>query len=99
MIVPRTLRQFILSQLYERFFWYALKRDVDELCLRCEICCSSKMSHKHAKAHMKQDNLELPMERVAIDFMGTLTKTKPQNGNAPKRYLMIISPNGQKQSP
>ena len=48
------------------------------------------MSHKHAKAPMKQYNVELPMERVAIDFMGTLTKTKPQNGNAPKRYLMVI---------
>ena len=107
-IVPKTLRQFVLSQLHdgvtgahlgigktlgkvrERFFWYALKRDIEEWCVRCEICCSRKMSHKQAKAPMKQYNVGLPMERVAIDFMGPLTKTKPQNGNAPKRYLMVI---------
>ena len=107
-IVPKTLRQFVLSQLHdgvtgahlgigktlgkvrERFFWCALKRDIEEWCVRCKICCSRKMSHKQAKAPMKQYNVGLPMERVAIDFMGPLTKTKPQNGNAPKRYLMVI---------
>ena len=30
------------------------------------------------------------MERIAIDFMGPLVRTTPQNGNAPKRYLMVI---------
>ena len=39
---------------------------------------------------MKQYNVGLPMERIANDFMGPLPRTTPHNGNAPKRYLMVI---------
>ena len=42
------------------------------------------------KAPMKQYNVGLPMEMVAIYFMGPFVRTNPQNGNAPKRYLMVI---------
>ena len=39
---------------------------------------------------MKQYNVGLPMERIAIDFMGPLPRSNSENGNAPKRYLMVI---------
>ena len=73
----------------DRFFWYAMRRDVEEWCVSCEICCSRKMSHRRARDPMKQYNVGLPVERIAIDFMGPLVRTTPKNGNAPKRYLMV----------
>ncbi|MCG7876282.1 MAG: RNase H-like domain-containing protein [Candidatus Thiodiazotropha endolucinida] len=79
-----------LFKIRERFFWYAMKRDVEDWCERCEICGSRKVFPKKGKAPMKQYNVGLPMERVAIDFMGPFTRTNPQNGNAPKRYIMVI---------
>ena len=108
LVVPKTLRRFVLSQLHDstagahlgigkslfkvrdRFFWYAMRRDVEEWCVSCEIWCSRKMSHRKARVPMKQYNVGSPMERIAIDFMGPLLRTTPQNGNAPKRYLMVI---------
>ena len=108
MVVPKSLRRFVLSQLHDstagghlgmgktlckvrdRFFWYAMRRDVEDWCGRCEICCSRKMSHRRGRAPMKQYNVGLPMERIAIDFMGPLVRTTPKNGNASKRYLMVV---------
>ena len=74
----------------ERFFWYAVRRDVEEWCVSCEICCSRKMSHRRARAPMKQYNVGLPMERIAIDFMGHLSRTNAPPGITPKRYLMVV---------
>ena len=74
----------------ERFFWYAVRRDVEEWCVSCEICCSRKMSHRRAWAPMKQYNVGLPMERIAIDFMGPLPRTNAPPGITPKRYLMVV---------
>ncbi|MCG8078714.1 MAG: DDE-type integrase/transposase/recombinase [Candidatus Thiodiazotropha taylori] len=79
-----------LFKIRERFFWYAMKRDVEDWCEHCEICGSRKVFPKKGKAPMKQYNVGLPMERVAIDFMGPFTRTNTQNGNAPKRYIMVI---------
>ena len=79
-----------LFKVKERFFWYGLKSDVENWCATCEICGSRKGAHVKGKAPMKQYNVGLPMERVAIDFMGPFVRTAPQNGNAPKRYLMVI---------
>ena len=79
-----------LFKIRERFYWYGLKSDVESWCARCEICGSRKGAFKSGKAPMKQYNVGLPMERIAIDFMGPFNRTIPQNGNAPKRYLMVI---------
>lgn len=108
LVVPKSLKNFILSQLHdsttgahlgvskthlkfrERFFWYALKKDVREWCTSCEVCGSRKVTQKKGKAPMKQYNVGLPMERIAIDFMGPLPRSNSENGNVPKRYLMVI---------
>ena len=79
-----------LCKVRDRFFWYAMRSDVEDWVGRCEICCSRKMSHRRVRAPMKQYNVGLPMERIAIDFMGPLVRTTPKNGNAPKRYLMVV---------
>ena len=79
-----------LFKIRERFYWYGLKSDVESWCACCEICGSRKGAYKSGKAPMKQYNVGLPMERIAIDFMGPFNRTIPQNGNAPKRYLMVI---------
>ena len=79
-----------LGKIRDRFFWYARRKDVEDWCNSCEVCCFRKMSLRKSKAPMKQYNVGLPMERIAIDFMGPLVRTTPKNGNAPKRYLMVV---------
>ena len=49
------------------------------------------MTQKKAKAPMKQYNVDLPMERIAIYFMGPLPRSNSENGNAPKRYIEFIN--------
>ena len=39
---------------------------------------------------MKQYNVDLSWERIAIDFMDPLPRTTPMDDYAPKRYLMVI---------
>ena len=79
-----------LSKVKKRFFWYGLRSDVETWCATCDIYGSRKGTHRKDKVFMKQYNVGLPMERIAIDFMDTLVRTTPQNSNALKKYLMVI---------
>ena len=48
------------------------------------------MSDRKGRAQIKQYNVCLPIERIAFEFMGPLVRTTPKNGNAPKRFLMVM---------
>ena len=61
----------------ERFIWYGLRKDVENWCATCDICGSRKGGRAKGKAPMKQYNVGLPMERVAINYMGPFVRTAP----------------------
>ncbi len=74
-----------LHKVRQRFFWYALRRDVEKWCHKCTICAARKTPARKPRAPMKQYNSGARWERIAIDFLGPLGKTT--NGN---NYLMVV---------
>ena len=67
-----------------RFFWYGLSKDVEKWCKKCDICASRKMPSKKPKFSMKQYNVGAPIERVALDIVGPLPKSKRGN-----KYILV----------
>ncbi len=74
-----------LHKIRRRFFWYALRKDVENWCRECSICAARKTPSKKPRAPMKQYNSGARWERIAIDFLGPLGRTA--NGN---NYLMVV---------
>lgn len=65
-----------LSRVRERFYWPSIDSYVKDWCRRCEQCSERKNPSKSYKAPMKLYNVGAPMERIALDIMGSLTMTK-----------------------
>lgn len=74
-----------LHKVRERYFWYALRKDVENWCKLCDICNSRRNSLRKSKAPLQTYNVGAPNERIAIDFMGPFVKTNKGN-----KYLMVV---------
>lgn len=75
-----------LAKVRERYFWFALRKDVENWCKSCDACNSKRSSLRKPKAPLQTYNVGAPMERIAIDFMGPLPKSS-KSGN---KYLMVV---------
>ena len=69
----------------ERFWWPKLKGDVELWCKRCDQCAFRKMSQGKRKAPLRQYQVGMPLERVAMDVIGPLPET--ERGN---KYILVI---------
>ena len=74
-----------LSKVNNRFFWHKMRSDVENWCKSCDVCASRKMPQKKPKAPMQQYNVGAPLERVAVDILGPLPKTKKGN-----KYILVV---------
>ncbi|KAL5018859.1 hypothetical protein ScPMuIL_004581, partial [Solemya velum] len=75
-----------LCKVRQRFFWHGLRKDVENWCRKCDTCAARKMPLRRAKAPMKQYNVGAPLERIAIDIMGPLPKSRRGC-----KYLMVVA--------
>lgn len=75
-----------LMKIKDRYLWFGLRRDVEYLISKCDICASRKNPIKKPKAPMKLYSIGVPMERMAIDVTGPFPRT--QKGN---KYIVVIS--------
>ncbi|KAL5004068.1 hypothetical protein ScPMuIL_017524, partial [Solemya velum] len=75
-----------LCKVRRRFFWHGLRKDVENWCRKCDTCAARKMPLRKAKAPMKQYNVGAPLERIAIDIMGPLPKSRRGC-----KYLMVVA--------
>ncbi|XP_050710863.1 protein NYNRIN-like isoform X1 [Eriocheir sinensis] len=73
-----------LSRLRQRFYWVGMRKDVEEWCHACEVCCAKKGPKKRHRAPLHLYQVGAPMERVAVDIAGPLPLTT--NGN---RYICV----------
>ena len=73
------------NKIRQKYHWYKMYRDIERWCQKCDVCNSRKMPRKKPKAPLKLYNVGAPLERVAVDIMGPLPKTR--NGNL---YLLVI---------
>lgn len=74
-----------LSKVQARYFWYHLRSDVKNWCSKCDSCASKKNPRKKYRAPLKTYNVGAPFERIAIDILGPLPRTKQGN-----KYLLVV---------
>ena len=70
----------------EKFFWYGMGRDIENYVSTCELCNQNKKTTRKGRCPLTSYHAGAPMERVHIDFLGPLTKTKRGN----EHILMIV---------
>jgi hypothetical protein len=68
-----------LSRVKNKFLWYNMSRDMRTFVLTCEVCSKHKKPTRNARCHMIPYHAGTPMERVHLDFMGPLPKTRKSN--------------------
>ena len=76
-----------LSKIKDKFHWYNMSRDIRTFVLTCEVCSKHKKPTRNARCHMTPYHAGAPMERVHLDFMGPLPKTKKGN----EYVLMMVN--------
>ncbi len=67
------------ERIKRNYFWYKLNKDVVNHIAKCQPCALSKTSNRKAKYPMVQNHAGIPMEKVHIDFLGPLPKSKKGN--------------------
>lgn len=73
-----------LARVRQRFYWTNMRWSVENWCRRCQKCASREGYPRKLKAKLKLYILGSPMERIAIDVLGTLPKT-----NSGNQYMLI----------
>ncbi|KAJ8040010.1 hypothetical protein HOLleu_14191 [Holothuria leucospilota] len=74
-----------IEKIRKRFYWYGLRKDVEDHCRACAQCAQHKGPNKSAKAPLSTSKVGYPFERVAIDIMGPLPETDRKN-----KYIIVI---------
>ena len=73
------------DRVQRRYYWYGWRQDVRRLCRTCDVCAARKQPLKKPKSPMKQYNVGVTMERIALDVMGPLPET--EDGN---KYILVV---------
>jgi hypothetical protein len=76
-----------LSRVKDKFHWYNMSRDIRTFVLTCEVCSKHNKPTRNARCQMTPYHAGAPMERVHLDFMGHLPKTKKGN----EYVLMMVT--------
>lgn len=74
-----------VSKVRQRFFWCGLRRDVTLWCRMCDSCAAGKRRGKVPHATLQKYGAGAPMERIAVDILGPLPRSKKGN-----KYLLVV---------
>lgn len=69
----------------QRYYWKGWREDVENHCRKCLKCAEHNPAKKRARAPLISSTTGYPMERVAVDVVGPLPKTR--NGN---RFILVV---------
>ena len=69
-----------------RYYWFGMRREVENWCRRCELCARRKPPNPRTRAQMKVVEVGEPLQRVAIDVLGPLPET--YRGN---KYIVVLA--------
>ena len=75
-----------MSKIKDRYHWYNMSRDITTFVLTCDVCNRHKKPTRYGRCQMTNYHAGSPMERVHLDFMGPLPKTKQGN----EHILMMV---------
>ena len=70
----------------QRFYWPGYREDIHRWCYRCKKCAQRKPGPGKGRAPLQQKPVGVPLERIAIDFLGPLPKTR--NGN---QHILVLA--------
>src|SRR3978361_750755 len=73
-----------MDKIRERFYWVNYHEDVGDWCRRCAVCAATKGPRTRSRGPMKQYNVGLPFERIAIDVAGPFSGS--ERGN---KYILV----------
>ncbi|ROT62945.1 hypothetical protein C7M84_019191 [Penaeus vannamei] len=73
-----------LTRLRQRFYWVGMRRDVQEWCRTCEVCCARNGPVKNC-ASLQVYQVCAPLERVAVDIVGPFPVTTQGN-----RFICVV---------
>jgi len=68
-----------LSRLRQRFYWVDMRRDVQEWCRACQVCCARNGPARKTRAPLQLYRVGAPMDRVAVDIAGPFPVTSQGN--------------------
>ena len=74
-----------MSKVRERYYWVGMSADVRSYLSQCVPCAQKKGTPQKQWAPLQQYRVGGPLERIAIDVLGPLTKT--HRGNA---YILVV---------
>ena len=74
------------SRLQQQFFWYGMGGDAKTYVLGCQTCNSNKSANRKNRFPLQINHAGIPMEKVHMDFIGPLPKSKMGN----EHILVII---------
>ena len=74
------------GKLKQRIYWYEAKEDVLIWVRKCDTWAQNKPAQKTPKAHLGDNQVGGPMDRLATDLLGPLPET-PQ-GN---KYILVVT--------
>lgn len=75
------------AKLKKSYFWYKMSTDIKKFILGCKECNKNKNGRKMIYP-IVQNHAGIPMEKVHIDFIGPLPKSKKGN-----EHILVISDN------
>nr|XP_027213555.1 uncharacterized protein LOC113806594 [Penaeus vannamei] len=74
-----------LTRLRQRFYWVGMRRDVQEWCRTCEVCCARNGPVKKNRAPFQLYQVGAPLERVAVDIVRPFPVTTRGN-----RFICVV---------
>jgi Integrase zinc binding domain/Integrase core domain len=72
------------NKISTRFWWKGMYKDIENYIKTCDAC--QRRGNKGGKGYLNPIKVGKPFERIGIDFVGPLEKTK--NGN---RYILVVT--------
>ena len=74
-----------VAKVKESFFWYGMARDVVQYVKTCALCSKNKKPRVWPKASLGSYHAGVPLERVHIDILGPMAKSRKGN-----QYVLML---------
>ena len=72
------------EKIRERYYWKGMYKDIEEYIKTCDAC--QRRGRKGGKGYLNPIKVGKPFERIGIDFVGPLARTKKGN-----KYILVIT--------
>src|SRR5213078_1495259 len=72
------------NKIADRYYWKGMYDDIRRYVKSCDIC--QRRGQKGGKSYLNPIEVGEPFERIGIDFIGPLERTKRRN-----RYILVVT--------